>query len=95
MYIYTIFFSAIGIFMFASVIDLVIALECDGFIANFMEFYLKDGEPYLKTAHGTLISYWDGVAHYAMYLMILAAQSWKYVFKFNLFSQVNHFQGHT
>nr|KAG5705976.1 hypothetical protein BaRGS_010866 [Batillaria attramentaria] len=41
-----------------------------------MAFYLRDGEPYLKTAHGTMISYWDGVAHYAMYLMILAAQCW-------------------
>lgn len=68
-----------GIFTFSSVIDLVIALENDGIIANFMAFYLRDGEPYLKTAHGTMISYWDGVAHYAMYLMILAAQSWKWV----------------
>lgn len=71
------FFSVLSIFTFASVIDLVIALENDGLIANFMEFYLRDGEPYLKTAHGTMISYWDGIAHYAMYLMILAAQSWK------------------
>ncbi|KAK7115893.1 transmembrane 6 superfamily member 1-like [Littorina saxatilis] len=70
------FFFVLGIFTFSSVIDLVIALENDGIIANFMAFYLRDGEPYLKTAHGTMISYWDGVAHYAMYLMILAAQSW-------------------
>lgn len=73
----TICFSVMGIFTFSSVIDLVIALENDGIIANFMAFYLRDGEPYLKTAHGTMISYWDGIAHYAMYLMILAAQSWK------------------
>lgn len=73
----TIYFSVMGIFTFSSVIDLVIALENDGIIANFMAFYLRDGEPYLKTAHGTMISYWDGIAHYAMYLMILAAQSWK------------------
>ncbi|XP_076443802.1 transmembrane 6 superfamily member 1-like [Babylonia areolata] len=70
------FFYVLGIFTFTSVIDLVIALENDGIVANFMSFYLRDGEPYLKTAHGTLISYWDGVAHYAMYLLILAAQSW-------------------
>ena len=77
MFLFFFFFSVMGIFTFSSVIDLVIALENDGIIANFMTFYLRDGEPYLKTAHGTMISYWDGVAHYAMYLMILAAQSWK------------------
>ncbi|KAL8606335.1 hypothetical protein ACOMHN_050815 [Nucella lapillus] len=70
------FFYVLGIFMFSSVINLVIALENDGIIANFMAAYMRDGEPYLKTAHGTNICYWDGVAHYAMYLMILAAQSW-------------------
>lgn len=52
-------------------------MENDGLIAEFLGYYLREGEPYLKSAHGTMISYWDGIAHYGMYLMMLAAVSWK------------------
>lgn len=63
--------------LFQSVLSLAIAMENDGLIAEFLGYYLREGEPYLKSAHGTMISYWDGIAHYGMYLMMLAAVSWK------------------
>ncbi|RUS76372.1 hypothetical protein EGW08_015852 [Elysia chlorotica] len=73
-------YYALGLLAYSSVMSLVIALENDGLIADFMGAYLREGEPYLKTAHGTMISYWDGIAHYAMYLMMLAAFSWNQTF---------------
>ena len=63
--------------MFGNVASLMISLEADGIIRGVMSEYLKDGEPYLKTAHGTMISYWDGIAHYALSLMMVSALSWK------------------
>ena len=62
--------------MFSSAVDLVIGLENDDIIADFVTFYLKEGEPQLKTAHGTMMTYWDGMVHYGIWLMILAAISW-------------------
>ncbi|KAM8890040.1 transmembrane 6 superfamily member 2 isoform 2-T7 [Synchiropus picturatus] len=59
-------------FSFTCVIDLTSALEYDGFISGFMEFYRKTGEPYLGTAYAIMMCYWDGIAHFALYLVMIS-----------------------
>uniref|UniRef100_A0A8C5E3X2 EXPERA domain-containing protein n=1 Tax=Gouania willdenowi TaxID=441366 RepID=A0A8C5E3X2_GOUWI len=58
-------------FSFTCIIDLTSALEYDGFISGFMEFYRKTGEPYLGTPYAIMMCYWDGIAHFIMYLVMI------------------------
>ena len=73
----SIFFVAWSILLFSSMVDVVIALENDGYLGRYLHFYLLQGEPYLKTPHGTSICYWDGSVHFALYMFIMSRSSYK------------------
>ncbi|XP_006886024.1 PREDICTED: transmembrane 6 superfamily member 2 [Elephantulus edwardii] len=65
-------YAVFAVLAFTSVVDLLISLQEDGYVVGFMEFYTK-GEPYLSTAHGVFICYWDGIVHYLLYLAMAGA----------------------
>jgi hypothetical protein len=63
------------LFAFTCMIDLIIALEYNGFISSFMSEYLKMGEPYLHSPWGSAISLFDGIGFYFMYLAFIFQMS--------------------
>jgi hypothetical protein len=48
-------------------VDLVLALTAHG-LTRVGDFYLDEGEVYLRSNHGAFINHWDATAHYACYL---------------------------
>uniref|UniRef100_A0A9J7XZC2 Transmembrane 6 superfamily member 2a n=1 Tax=Cyprinus carpio carpio TaxID=630221 RepID=A0A9J7XZC2_CYPCA len=63
-------FYVFAVFSFTSVVSITNALQHTGLIKGFMDFYISKGEPYLSTAHGIMMSYWDGVVHYGLLLIM-------------------------
>lgn len=58
-------------FAFTCMVGLTNALEQDGFISGFMAFYLKMGEPHLSAAYAVMMSYWEGVVHFILFMTII------------------------
>ena len=44
---------------------------------GFMEFYLREGEPYLRSAYGSMINWYDGIGHYSMYIIMITLVAFK------------------
>ncbi|KAK2868363.1 hypothetical protein Q7C36_000234 [Tachysurus vachellii] len=64
-------FYVFVVFSFTSIVDLVCALELDGYIKGFVDFYINKGEPYLNTAHCIMKNYWNGGVHFVLLLAII------------------------
>jgi len=59
-----------ALFMFSSVIDLILGLEMDGIVRGLLPNYLKYGEPYLMSAWGAVAAYWDGTVFLTFYAIM-------------------------
>ncbi|CAL1538973.1 unnamed protein product [Lymnaea stagnalis] len=57
-----------SLFCYDALCGLGNALELDGYIPSLKSTNLTEVEPYLKTAHGTVISYWNGIVHFILCL---------------------------
>ncbi|XP_033838337.1 transmembrane 6 superfamily member 2-like [Periophthalmus magnuspinnatus] len=58
-------------FAFICMVGLTNALEQDGYISGFMAFYLKMGEPHLSAAYAVMMSYWEGIVHFILFITII------------------------
>ncbi|KAI3375010.1 hypothetical protein L3Q82_021541, partial [Scortum barcoo] len=58
-------------FSFTCMVGLTNALEQDRFMSGFMGFYIKMGEPHLSTAYAVMMSYWEGIFHFILFLTII------------------------
>lgn len=58
-------------FAFTCMVGLTNALEQDGYISGFMAFYLKMGEPHLSAAYAVMMSYWEGILHFILFITII------------------------
>ncbi|XP_055975582.1 transmembrane 6 superfamily member 2 [Sorex fumeus] len=67
-YFYDPLYAVFAVLAFTSMVDLLIALREDGYMGSFMDFYTKEGDPYLRTSHGISICYWNGIVHLLLYL---------------------------
>ncbi|KAI7809288.1 transmembrane 6 superfamily member 2 [Triplophysa rosa] len=68
-------FYVFVVFSFTSVVGITNALQQDGYIKGFMDFYVSKAEPYLSSAHCIMMGYWDGVVHYGLLLIMLHLMS--------------------
>ena len=59
-------------FSWSSCVALFLGLELDGYVKNFLGFYLMEGEPYMNSIHGMMVSYWDGTVQYTLTLSGIA-----------------------
>ncbi|KAH9515265.1 Transmembrane 6 super member 1 [Bulinus truncatus] len=60
-----------SIFCYDAMCGLGNILEIDGYIPNLQSNNLTEVDPYLKTAHGTVAAYWNGVAHFFLCLFAI------------------------
>jgi hypothetical protein len=56
--------------MFSSVVDLLLGLEMDGIVRGLISIYLKYGKPYLMSAWGAVVCYWDGTVFLTCYIIM-------------------------
>lgn len=59
-----------SLFAFTCIVDLMLALNVYG-VVDCINWYLSHGEVYLNTNYGSAINFWDGIAHWALYIAMV------------------------